>query len=211
VITPPDDSTQLNLREAQSALARAHIAAAARQLFLSQGYVSTSMSDIGRQAGVAVQTIYNVLGNKVAVLSAVVDLVAAGPNAPRPVPVFMEERAGETSDLAGLVKVLADWFLEVHLRTADVFRLIRQAAALDDDVASPERARADQRLRNYIKAAAQVRARGGLTSGLTDEEAAGVIWSLGHPDTYRALVVERGWSQEKYRHWLATSLQGALR
>ena len=211
MISTPDTAPPASLRDAQAAVARTQIAEAARQLFLSQGYVSTSMGAIARRAGVAVQTIYNVVGNKVAVLSAVLDLVAAGPNSPTPVAAFMEQRAGATKDLASFVEVLADWFLEVHPRAADLFRLIRQAAAVDADVAAMEQARADQRLRNYTLAAGQVRERGGLTSGLSDEEAAAVIWSVGHPDTYRVLVIERGWSVQRYRAWLATSLAAALR
>lgn len=204
------DPGRPSLREAQSALARRQIAEAAQHLFLSQGYVNTSMGSIAARAGVAVQTVYNVVGNKVAVLSAVLDLVAAGPAAPVPVPQFMAERGAASRDLAGLIEVLADWFVELHPRVADVFALIRQAAAVDPEVAALERSRADQRLRNYLLAAAQVRERGGLTSGLTDEEAAATIWSLGHPETYRALVVEHGWSPQSYRAWLVSTLGGAL-
>ena len=208
--SPSESGTSPGLREAQAALARRHIAQAALDLFLADGYVQTSMSAIAKRAGVAVQTIYNAVGNKVAVLSAVLDLVAAGPDAPTPVPQFMAARGAATSDVSGLIDVLVDWFAEVHPRSAPLFLLIRQAAALDPDVGRLERARADQRLRNYARAAAQIRERGGLTTGLSDEEGAAVIWSLGHPDTYRALVLDRGWTDESYRAWLATSLRAAL-
>jgi len=204
-------TNRTKLRDAQAAVARTHIAEAARYLFLTNGYVATSMGAIARQAGVAVQTIYNVVGSKSAVLSAVLDLVAAGPNAPTPVPRFMEQRAAAATDFTGIVEVLADWFVEVHPRTADLFRLIRQAAAVDAEVAAMERERGDQRLRNYGLAAAQVRERGGLTGGQSDEGAAALIWSLAHPETYRALVVERGWSLQRYRDWLAGGLGSALR
>ncbi len=46
---------------------------------------------------------------------------------------------------------------------------------------------------------------------MNDEEAAAVIWSIGHPDTYRSLVVDNGWSSERYRTWLAAGLAAALR
>ncbi len=200
-----------NLRDAQAALTRAHIAEAARQLFLARGYVGTPMTAIARRAGVAVQTIYNVVGNKSAVLSAVLDLVAAGPNAPVPVPRFMEQRAAATADFDGIIAVLADWFVEVHPRTTELFGLIRQAAAVDAEVAALENERGAQRLRNYLLAAAQLRERGGLTRGQSDEDAAAAIWALAHPDTYRELVTARGWSAERYRHWLAQSLSAALR
>lgn len=209
--TSSDARARPSLREAQTALARAQIAGAARDLFLVHGYVDTSMTAIARQAQVAVQTVYNVVGNKVAVLSAVLDLVAAGPNSPAPVPQFMAERAGAARNPDELIDVLADWFVELHPRVADLFRLIGQAAAIDPEVTAMERARADQRMRNYTLAAAQLRERGGLTNGLTDEEAAATIWSLGHPNAYRTLVIDLGWPSDSYRHWLVTSLQAGLR
>ncbi len=198
------------LRQAQTALARMRIAEAARDSFLADGYVATSMNTIARAAGVSVQTIYNTVGNKAAVLSAVVDLVAAGPAAPTSVRTFMQERTQATHTLTDMLGVLAEWFVDVHPRLADVFRLIRQAAAVDPEVAALEHDRASQRLTNYSLAAARVRALGGLTNGLSDEEAAAMIWSLGHPDTYRFLVHDHRWSLERYRLWLAASLAAAL-
>lgn len=199
------------LRQAQTALTRDQIAEAARDLFLTRGYVNTSMGAIASAAGVAVQTIYNVVGNKAAVLSAVVDVVAAGPGSPGRVPDLMKKRVDATADLAGMVDVLADWFAEVHPRAADLFRLIREAAAVDPDVAAVEWARAERRLDNYRLAADQARERGGLATGMSDEEAAAVIWSLGHPEVYRSLVEQRGWSLDAYRSWVRTSLGAALR
>lgn len=204
------DTREPSLRQAQTAVARRRIAEAARDSFLADGYVATSMNTIARQAGVSVQTIYNTVGNKAAVLSAVVDLVAAGPEAPIPVPTFMQERSQRARTLADMADVLADWFVDVHPRMGDVFALIRQAAAVDPEVDAVERARAGQRLANYSLAAARVRALGGLTNGMDDEEAAAVIWSLGHPDTYRFLVGDHRWSPERYRRWLSAGLAAAL-
>lgn len=199
------------LRQAQTALARTRIAEAARDCFLADGYVPTSMSAIAKRAGVSVQTIYNTVGNKAAVLSAVIDLAAAGPEAPTPVRTFMQERTEAATTLTDMVGVLAEWFSDVHPRLADVFGLIRQAAAVDVEVEALERARASQRIANYALAAAHVRALGGLTNGMDDEEAAALIWSLGHPDTYRFLVGVQQWSHERYRLWLTAGLAAALR
>jgi hypothetical protein len=68
----------------------------------------------------------------------------------------------------------------------------------------------DPRLERYGEAAAAVRSRGGLQSGMSDADAAAAIWSLGHPQTYRTLVGEAGWSVKAYREWLQRSLGAAL-
>jgi AcrR family transcriptional regulator len=198
------------LREAKASLTRRQVVEAASTLFLAQGYVGTSIGAIARLAGVSVQTIYNAVGNKSALLSAMLDVAASGPDSPTPIPHFMADRTRRASTAVGVIDVLADWFVEVHGRTADVWSVIHQAAAVDEEAASVEKRRGEQRLRNYGLAAVELRARGAL-DGLTDEEAAATIWAIGHPDVFQTLVRDIGWTPAAYREWVRTSLTGALR
>ncbi|HAP88422.1 MAG TPA: TetR/AcrR family transcriptional regulator, partial [Arthrobacter bacterium] len=55
-----------------------------------------------------------------------------------------------------------------------------------------------------------VRSHGGLQSGMSDAGAAAAIWSLGHPQAYRTMVGEAGWTVQAYRDWLKRSLGAAL-
>ena len=199
-----------NRRERQADATRTEIVAAARELFLSRGYVRTSVTAVAQLAGVAVQTIYNSIGNKAALLAAVVDRQATGPDAPRSASEFLQEREDATGGLAGLSGLLADWIAEVNAGSTDILTLIHQTAAVYPEVAALERERGERRLTNYGRAAALARARGGLRSGTSDAEAAASIWTLGHPQAYRSLVVEGDWTQEAYRRWLTTSLRAVL-
>ncbi|WP_427172263.1 TetR/AcrR family transcriptional regulator [Arthrobacter sp. 92] len=198
-----------NRRVAQAADTRAHIVATAGRLFDANGYVRTTIESVAAEAGVALQTVYNSVGNKAALLSAVLDAAASGPGA-RQVLELMQERTRNAPDRGALMVVLADWFVEVHQRTGRIMTVISQAAAVDPDVAALEQHRALQRLERYHEAAAAVRERGGLTSGMTDGEAAAAIWSLGHPQTFRALVGSAGWTVEAYRDWILRALTAAL-
>jgi AcrR family transcriptional regulator len=194
-------------RERQALAIRTEIAEAAQKLMLEHGYVSTSIAAIADESGVAVQTIYNSIGNKAEVLSAVLDLAAAGPALQ---PTVMLERVAEARTSADVITVLADWFPEVHQRTAGLLLVISQAAAVDSEVAKLEQRRATQRLVNYGDAAAVLRERRGLRRGLSDHEAAALIWSVGHPQVYRTLVDEVGWPLDAYGNWLRTALTAAL-
>jgi AcrR family transcriptional regulator len=62
-------------RQAMADQTRHDILQAARQLFARQGYAATSVTDIAREAGVAVQTIYARLGSKRGMLMALIDLI----------------------------------------------------------------------------------------------------------------------------------------
>jgi len=207
--TPPAPSPPaVPLRDTLAAATRAQIVDAATTLFSESGYVGTSIGAIATRAGVAVQTIYNAIGNKAAVLSAVLDAAVSGPNAPTPVPEFMAERTGAAQDAAQFLDILADWLLEANERAASIHWIIRQSIAVDEDAAELERTRSQQRLRNYGLAAAGLRERGGLGNGMTDDQAAATIWSIGHPSTYRALAIDAGWTPEAYRAWLRAALAG---
>jgi AcrR family transcriptional regulator len=197
-------------RDLQADATRTDIVAAARELFLTRGYVRTSLTSVAELAGVAVQTIYNSVGNKAALLAAVLDQATAGPDAPRSVSEFMQHRADATGGLTGLSRLLADWIAEVNERSIEILTLIHQTATVYPEVAALERERGERRLANYARVAEVARRRGGLTVGSSDAQVAAAIWSLGHPQTYRSLVVDGGWSAESYRQWLAQSFRSLL-
>lgn len=196
-------------RNQQMAQTRSAIIAAAADLFAENGYAGTTLESIATQAGVVVQTIYNSIGPKSSVLSAVLDQAAQGPEAPRPVPAFMRERADATGDAAELIGVLADWFAEAQPRTVEIHRTIRQAAAHDEAIAKLEEQRATQRFRNYLQAAQQLAMRPRSVT-LPPEDIAATIWSIGHPQVYRFLTERAGWDLDHYRHWVEQSLIAAL-
>lgn len=199
-----------NRRAIQADATRADIVSAARELFLARGYVRSSVNAVAEQAGVAVQTIYNSVGNKSALLAAVLDETMAGPGAPRSAGEFMQERAGASGGgIAGLSALLADWIADVNERSTEILTLIQQTAAVYPEVAALERERAERRRAGFVRAASVARTRGGL-AGVSDEQAAAAIWSLGHPLVFRSLVVDGDWSAEAYRQWLAQSLRGVL-
>ena len=108
-----DNPVPRGRRRIQSVQTRELIVATAGELFLANGYTATSIEAIATQAGVAIQTIYNSVGNKPALLSAVLDAAVAGPHPPSTVPEFMRERVALATDVPGVVGVLADWFAEL--------------------------------------------------------------------------------------------------
>ena len=186
------------------------IVEAAHALFLKRGYHATSIGAVAAQAGVAVQTIYNSVGSKRDLLSRVLDYAAAGERAPTPVPAFMRDQAEREPDPRRIIDQLVEFWRGGMERIVPVFRVIRQAAALDPEVAALERQRAEQRLRNYGIAARILAERGALHQGLSADDAAAIIFSLGHPDQYHFLVHEHGWPVKRWAEWVRSSLVAAL-
>src|SRR5438270_238742 len=126
----------------------------------------------------------------------VVDGAAAGERAPVPVPQFMRERAESEPDPRRMIAQLVEFWRSALPRTAPVFRIIREAAAADPEIAALERGRSAQRLRNYQQAAQLLADRKALRQRMTIEEAAAAIFAIGHPETYRSLVLDGDWDED---------------
>ncbi|MFJ4045702.1 TetR/AcrR family transcriptional regulator [Microbacterium sp. NPDC089987] len=202
-------STRASRRSRQQSDTRESIIASADALFLDRGYAGTTISMIAREADAAVQTVYNAVGGKAAILSAVLDRRASGTDG-RPVVEFLAERLDAASDADDVVRVLADWLSEVNVRTYPVHRVIAQGAAVDADLAALQTRRAQQRLERYGRTGQLLRARGGLRSGLSDHDVAATIWSIGSPAAYEALVIDGGWAIDAHRQWIERALRAAL-
>ena len=186
------------------------IVEAASRLFVEHGYHATSIGRIASEAGVAVQTIYNAVGSKRDLLSRVLDFAAAGERSPAPVPQFMREQAEAEPDPQRIIARLIEFWRGALPRTAPVFRIIREAAAADPEIAVLERGRAAQRLRNYQDAAQLLADRDALRPGMTINGAAAAIFAIGHPETYRALVLDGDWDDDDWADWLQATLEAVL-
>jgi len=53
-------------------------------------------------------------------------------------------------------------------------------------------------------------ANGPLRDGMSEEDAATIAWAVASPEVHGLLRVGRGWTQERYREWLAATLTRTL-
>src|SRR3954465_6236290 len=75
---PYDARRRRERAEEERQATRRRVVEAARALFLTRGYVATTMADIARDAGVALQSVYTAGQSKAELLHLVVDLAVAG-------------------------------------------------------------------------------------------------------------------------------------
>jgi AcrR family transcriptional regulator len=189
---------------------QAAIVQAASRLFIDRGYVATTLAEIAREAGVAIQTIYNSIGSKRDVLAKVLDYAAAGEHSPARPATYALEQAEQEPDARKRLDQFAEFWREARARTAPFYEILRQAAALDPDAAEFERARATERLASYRAGAKLHDERGQLRAGLSIDDAAAVFFATGHPDVYRSLVIEGDWTPERWASWVRSTLEAAL-
>jgi hypothetical protein len=83
-------------------------------------------------------------------------------------------------------------------------------AAADPDAAELLALARNQRHTGQSRIARQLAERGALAEGITEAEAADVVYALFSPELYRIFIVERGWRPERFGEWLSKALRDAL-
>jgi len=193
------------VRSKQADETRARIAGAARKLILSRGFEAATVEAIADEAGVAVPTVYAVFGSKRRILAELVDRAAFGP-------VFQKliGEAEHLPDPIARLRLTARIARQIYDGERAESELLRKARVVIPEIAARQdelecgRYEAQARtIENLVKS-------GQLNPSLTASEARDIQWTFTARDMYRLLVVERGWTADRYQQWLADTLISSL-
>ena len=200
-------------RREQAAATRRKVIAAAQPLFLEHGYVGTTMAAIAREAAVVVETVYRSFGSKATLFGAVVEAALAGGVERAELPV--EDRPAiaaiiAETDPAKQVALYAATQPGIHRRAGSLLRAVRDAAALDAEVARVWTEIEAQRHAGQSRMAGLLASRGALREGLSVEKAGDLIWTLTSLAVYDLVVIQRGWTPDEYERWLTDTLEHQL-
>ncbi len=194
-----------NRRQKQAAATRQDILTAARRLFATQGYVATSMSAIAEEAETAVQTIYDSVGPKRAIILALVDLTEEEAGVEE-----VRQRIAQTRDPRELIALLVGLTRQFAERSGDVFAAMMSAAPTEPDVAEAWRKANQNHLGGAGYVAGQLGSLDALKPGVSVERAADVIGVLTWGTSWQQFVHDHGWSIIEYETWLNDTLATLL-
>ncbi|HEX3589954.1 MAG TPA: helix-turn-helix domain-containing protein [Pseudonocardiaceae bacterium] len=198
-------------RQARVRAMRAEVVQAAHDLFVARGYSSTTVEAVAEAAGIPQATVYRHFGGKRGILTAVLDAAFGGDDEPVEYQHRPEVRAALADpDPAGMLDAFARRHPVVVARSAPIQHVLAEAAAADPEAAELLALARHQRHTGQSRIAARLAERGALKDGLTEAEAADVVYALFSPETYRIFTVERGWRPERFGEWLSGALRGAL-
>lgn len=198
-------------RAERSRRTREKIVAAARDLFVSQGYGATSLQEVADRAGVAVQTVYFVFGNKRALFKDIVDTSIAGDT--EPVATMQREwfRAACAEPTAvGQVRAHVRGVRDILGRVAPIMPLIAAAAATDPEIAAQWPAGPDPRYTVQRAAAEALVPKPDARTDIDTARAADLLYALLSPELYLVFVRDRGWSPEAWEEWACAALTAEL-
>jgi AcrR family transcriptional regulator len=207
----PKRSYDSALRKQQASQTRMKILDAAQKLFAERGYAASTIESIASAAGVAVDTVYATFGSKREVLKSLLDVRVGGDDAPidlldRPGPQAVRADRNQVRQLSEFARDVSG----IIERVRPVDDIIRGAAAVDADVAALRARVQESRFQSMRKVVSWVAANGPLRGGLSEEDAAAIVWTLTSPEVHGLLRVARGWSKERYSTWLGKSLTRIL-
>jgi AcrR family transcriptional regulator len=197
--------------QARTRRTRAAVVEAARALFFERGYAATTVEAISALSDTPQATVYRLFASKLGILKAMLDVSIGGDDetvamADRPhVRALLSERdpRGQLAGFAALVR-------DVMARTAPVHRILADAARSDEAAASLLGEVARQRQEGQQRVARALARSRSLRPRLKERDAADIIHALASPEVYGLLVLDRGWTGDRYEAWLASILTDQL-
>jgi AcrR family transcriptional regulator len=162
---------------------------------------------------VVVETIYRAYGSKAELFKAVVQAAVAGGAARAQVPA--EQRPAIAAVIAEpdphrQLELYAATQPGIHARAGPLLRVLVGAAATDPELARLWAQIEDERRSGQGRLTQLLADRSVLRPELSAHEAGDLVWTLSSLAVYDLLVVQRGWSPERYRDWLAAVLAREL-
>jgi AcrR family transcriptional regulator len=197
--------------QARTRRTKASVVDAARRLFEERGYAATTIEAISERSDTPQATIYRLFASKLGILKAVIDVAIVGDDedvamADRPAVQELLADPDPVQRLARFAALLAD----LMARTAPVHRLLADAARSDPQAADLLSEISRQRQEGQRRIARSLSRSGALRPELRERDAADVIHALASPEVYGLLVLDRGWTGERYERWMADTLRQQL-
>jgi AcrR family transcriptional regulator len=195
-------------RERAQAAQRA-VLQAAHDLFVTQGYGRTTITDIAAAAGVSPELIYSRFKNKATILHRVWDVTIGGDDDE----VVFHDRP-QVQAVRAEPDLAKRFMMHARLSTATArrmtpFRLAVQAAAGTEPSAAEMLAEMDrQRFVGMGVMAAEAARTGRLA--VSEQECRDVVWAMTDGVLWHQFVNLRGWTDEQYADWLGRTWVATL-
>lgn len=196
-------------RRRQAGQTRERVLDVALARFLSDGFAATTITSIAADADTSADTIYKSFGGKAGLVRALCERGLLGQGS-----VPAEERSDHLQDTEPdprrLMHSLGRLTSEVAPRIAPLMLLLNTAGDTDPELAALRQEIDDLRLTRMTANARRLHRRGLLRPGLSVDEAAEICWLYSSAEVYGRLVLDRGWSLDRYARFVGDALAAAL-
>lgn len=206
----PSRTYRSTLRTEQAAATRRRVLAAAAACFVERGYHGTSLADIGARAGVSTETV-KANGPKRDLLLRSFEQVFAGEEGSAQ--LADSDAAAELTaidDPEAFLAGAAGFVAAANARTSVLWTEFLAAANTDDTVARALADLLERRNQDFLALAGLLAQRGFALRGAEPAESAAALSFLWSPESHQQLVLQSGWSMDRYERWLAEAARREL-
>lgn len=186
------------VREAGAEATRRAILSAARDVFTSSGYSTSTIEAIAATAGVSGPTVYAVFGSKAAILSAL--LAGAGGD---PDIRSLADRTMRETDPHARLAAAAKVVRTIMERERALLGVLREAGTGRPELEAARRQVHEQQHSALERAVRPIAEAGKLRAGVTPVDAIATLTAIASPECYSLFVEELGWSGARWERWLA--------
>jgi AcrR family transcriptional regulator len=200
-----------SLRDEQARTTRRRIVLAAHDLFVEQGYASTTIDAIAARAGVSRKTVFTSVGGKAVALKLAWDWALAGDDEP----VAMADRAEtqfvrEQPDPVAMVTAWVRLQGAIASRLAPLYEVVVIASDGDPEAAALRAVNEQNRMDGARWFVEHLASLGGLRTGLDVERATSIAAVLMDPVPAGRLVHDAGWSLDEYVDYVTLIAKASL-
>lgn len=178
--------------DAYATTTRDRILTSARTLLEQNGF-DVGMGQIGRHAGISRQAVYLHFSSKADLLRELTAWVEEQADLPALLAPVLHAPDGEAA-LRALLHAAARFEPQIHA----LARAAERASERDEQVRAITADRMARRLTAMKSVVTRIEAEGKLRPGWTVDTAASFVWLTTSPPSYHALVVDLGWTAERW-------------
>jgi AcrR family transcriptional regulator len=192
-------------RRAEASKTRRRILDAARRLFAEHGYAATSVAGIARTANVSTQTVYNSVGSKRDLLTALLELTMRLGASP-----IRQRRIAESADPHEVIALTTRLRRRMMEGAGDIVRFTAAAAGADAEVRAAYVEGQARSRAGLGRVVSRLAALGALRRDLDVERATDAAYTALHHALWTRLVDECGWSADEAERWFTDVLMAVL-
>ena len=184
---------------------KARVLRAAKTLFVGGGIDRVTIAQIAKKAEVSASTVFALYKSKEGILRGLIKSALFG----RGFQVAIARLKGETDSLR-LIALTANVARAIYEAESSELGLIRGVSAFSPALSKLEKEFEELRFSMQKERVELLFKQRKQRKGLTLDEARRILWMYTSREVYRLLVLEAGWTSDRYEEWLSDTLLGAL-
>lgn len=194
-----------DIRSQAAGVTRARVLQASKALFATHGIDRVTIKQIAKKAKVSVSTVFTLYKSKEGILRGLMESALFGQHFQAAITMLKGE-----ADPIKLIALTPKVARAIYEAESSELGIIRGVSAFSPALSKLEKEFEELRFSMQKERVELLFKQRKQRKGLTFDEARRILWMYTSREVYRLLVLEAGWTSDRYEEWLSDTLLGAL-